>query len=411
MKYVILAGICLPENRSSFAYSMEECIQLISACGMETVDTVTQQSQSKDPRTAFRKGKLEELRESVVMHEADGVVFFNSISIDTADRISAAVGVEVIDRTALILQIFSMRARSSQAKLQTKLARLSYDLPRVLRRNEESSQHARGSYRNRGAGEMRSDIIERKYRGRMAVLRNELKKIAVQRTQDENRRAKTLLKRVALIGYTNAGKSSLMNALIQMTNGKGSEIFAEDMLFATLDTSVRKIEYENMAYYLYDTVGFVSDLPHSLVEAFQSTLDAAKDADLLLQVIDVSDERYEEKITVTEETLKAIGADHIPILRVYNKCDLINGEVHGLRVSCVTHEGLKELQQEILKRIYPDEEQGEYVIPYQRMDLLHKYRPVMKVKNEQYTDDGIQCDISGEKKYLTLFQIYRKDKK
>ena len=220
-----------------------------------------------------------------------------------AERISAVAGCNVIDRTALILDIFSSRARSRQAKLQTEMARLQYDLPRLLNSDNDRERERGGGVTNRGSGEMRSAIVARKYQKRIQDLKKELKKIESQRQMDERRRSKTLLRRVALVGYTNAGKSSFMNCLIQNTEASGNEVFEKDMLFATLDTSVRKIVYDKKTFFLYDTVGFVSDLPHTLVEAFKSTLDAARDADLLVEIVDVSDDDYETKMEVTENTL------------------------------------------------------------------------------------------------------------
>ena len=240
--------------------------------------------------------------------DVDLVVFYNSLSVQMAERISAVVGCNVIDRTALILDIFSSRARSRQAKLQTEMARLQYDLPRLLNSDNDRERERGGGVTNRGSGEMRSAIVARKYQKRIQDLKQELKKIESQRQMDERRRSKTLLRRVALVGYTNAGKSSFMNCLIQNTEASGNAVFEKDMLFATLDTSVRKIVYDKKTFFLYDTVGFVSDLPHTLVEAFKSTLDAARDADLLVEIVDVSDDDYETKMEVTENTLREIGA-------------------------------------------------------------------------------------------------------
>lgn len=407
MKNVILAGISLRRRRSSFLSAMAECRELIAACGMHTAAEVVQQSESMDPHTAFRSGKLQELADAVHENGADGVVFLNSLHVQTAMRIAEACGVDVIDRTAVILRIFSQRARSRQAILQTEMARLQYDLPRVLLDHAEQSEHARSSYSNRGSGEMRSAAVERKYAKRIALLRAELERISQRRGQDEKRRSKTLLKRAALVGYTNAGKSSLLNCCVQMFHGEGSLTGTKDMLFATLDTSVRRITYDRRAFFMYDTVGFVSDLPHELVEAFQSTLDAARDADLLIHVVDLSDPDWQHKMEVTMDTLHQIHADGIPLLRVFSKADLVAelpSPSEGIAVSSVSGEGIHEMTERILGMLYPKEEEGIYLIPYQRMGDFQRYCTVLETEVIDHTGDGMVVKMAGERQYLDIFR-------
>ena len=215
MKKVILAGICLRSQQKSFASSMGECERLCEACGYEIVEKLTQSSDSIDRNTAFRKGKIEELRLLVENTDAQLVVFFNSLTVQMAHRISEQIGINVIDRTSLILDIFAYRARSRQAKLQVEMARLQYALPKAVSEGGSEERSRGGGVKNRGAGEMRSSVIARTYRNRIAELKKELAEIENRRNRDERRRSKTLLKRVALIGYTNAGKSSLMNSILQ----------------------------------------------------------------------------------------------------------------------------------------------------------------------------------------------------
>ena len=411
MKNVILAGVSLKEERSAFAAAMKECRELILACGMHVVREVTQQSISMDPHTAFRSGKLTELADAIRESQADGIVFLNALRVQTAQRIADVCGVDVIDRTAVILRIFSLRARSKQAKLQTEMARLQYDLPRILSANTEESEHSRSSFNNRGAGEMRSAVIERKYAKRIAALRKELDAISVQKGQDERRRSKTMMKRAAFVGYTNAGKSSLLNACVKRFQSAGSFAFEEDMLFATLDTSVRKITYDKMSFFLYDTVGFVSDLPHELVDAFQSTLDAAVDADLLIHVVDLSDPDHEHKMQVTMDTLRTIHADKIPLLRVFNKCDLLtDGErtESGVLTSCLTGEGIEEMTQKILDLLYPKEDEGIFEIPYDKLGDFQKYAVVLRTKVLDHTDRGMVVQMAGERRYLDIFRHDRR---
>jgi GTP-binding protein HflX len=410
MKKVILAGISLGKNTLEFADRMRETASLCHAAGLEILETVTQQSRSIDPNTAFRSGKLQEL--SQLCHELDPdlVIFHNGLSIRMQDRIADICGVNVIDRTSLILDIFAKRARSKAATMQVEMARLQYDLPRILNESADQAGHERGgSAYNRGAGEMRSDLIARQYAGRIAALKQELKKIEKQRWQDERRRTRTLMRRVALVGYTNAGKSSLMNAMIERSSQQGGRVMEEDMLFATLDTSVRMITCGARKFLLYDTVGFVSDLPHTLIDAFKSTLDAARDADLLIHVADASDPACADKIQITEETLKEIGADGIEVLRVYNKCDLLSdsSQIDGLKISCKTGAGMDEFMQVLIDKLYPKEDSAMILLPYDRIAMIDMYKTAVDIKILENREDGMVVSLQGPSRYLAAFRNYR----
>lgn len=408
MKRVILAGVCLSEERKSFTSKMEECRQLCSACGYETVADIVQNSMSMDRNTAFRSGKMEELVRLVNETQADGIIFCNTLSVSASSRIADITGVSVIDRTALILDIFSSRARTRQAKLQTEMARLQYALPAISNTKGESERSRGGSVNNRGAGEMRSSLIARKYRSRISELKKELADIETRRSLDERKRSRTLLKRAALVGYTNAGKSSFMNVILERYGGNGSQVMTEDMLFATLDTSVRLVQYKQYAFLLYDTVGFVSEMPEPLLDAFYSTLSIAKEADLLINVID-GHESYEEKTEVTEETLKKIGAEQIPVLRVYNKMDLCKHPemIAGNQISCCTEEGIDAFMEEIINHLYPKEEEYQVFLPYDKMSMFNEYRKVCSMEILEHKEDGVLLKVAGEKNYLQAFEKYR----
>ena len=398
VKNVILAGISLKNSTDSFEILLDETRALCEACGMNVLSVIVQKSRSMDPSTAFRKGKLQELRQLREQKDADGIVFHNALSVQTAGRIAEYCGAEVIDRTAVILNIFSSRAGSRQAKLQTEMARLQYDLPRLQNQNNSDGHERGGAAYNRGAGEMRSSLTARKYEARIAVLRRELKKIEQRTGQDERRRSKTLMKRAALTGYTNAGKSSLMNCLLRLSHQPGSFVAEKDMLFATLDTSVRRITYQGKSFLLSDTVGFVSDLPHSLIEAFQATLQAALGADLLIHVIDFSDPDWQTKAQITEDTLKQIGAEDIPVLRVFNKTDLAEGRTaDGMMISCLRDEGIRELAEEILARLYPEEDSVVCRISYDRMNIADKYFALLKYEILSRDEQAMTVRVSGPK--------------
>lgn len=414
MSEIILAGIRLKsQSEEEFNAAMDECRALCDACGLTIVGEMTQNSSSIDLKTAFRSGKLQELSSLVHETNADQVVFYNPLRIQTSQRISEMCGgVDVIDRTALILHIFSMRAKTRQAKLQTEMARLQYDLPRVLSDHDEGGHERGGAVTNRGGGEMRSEIIARKYQARITDLKEELAKIETRRGQDERRRSKTLLKRAALVGYTNAGKSSFMNAMLKRCGEPGSEVLEQDMLFATLDTSVRKCREGNQEYLLYDTVGFVSDLPHMLVEAFKSTLDAARDADLLIHVVDVSDPAWQKKQEITIDTLREIGADKIPVMRVYNKIDLVqDAKYEGFGISCLTGQGIDEVSHAMIEELYPKQKSFTCLLPYDKMAMFDAYRKFLQMNILEQNEEGMLMEISGPEKYVEPFRIYSIGKK
>lgn len=410
MKKAVLAGISLKNAPKQFESAFAETKALCEACGLEVAGEISQQSRSMDQRTAFRQGKMQELAALVKAVDADLVVFHNPLPIQVTERISSICGVNVIDRTSLILDIFAQRARSRAAFLQVEMARLQYDLPRILHETADQSGHERGgSAYNRGAGEMRSDLVARQYAGRIAALKKELQKIEKQRYQDERRRTRTLMRRAALVGYTNAGKSSLMNAMIAMSTSQGKTVMEEDMLFATLDTSVRMISYDQRKFLLYDTVGFVSDLPHSLIQAFKSTLDAARDADLLIHVVDASDPVCDDKIEITRETLKEIGAGDIEVLQVYNKCDLLKDDSHisGLKISCRTGEGMPEFMAALLARLYPEEEKAMILLPYDRIAMIDMYKTAVEMEILENREEGMLISLKGPSRYIAAFRNYR----
>lgn len=408
----VLCGMILPENEADFEEIYAECKELCHACFIHVEAEMTQKMDHVDPRSGFRSGKINELRNLVNQLDADVIVFANNLSITVAKRIQEATGVTVIDRTSLILEIFSLRAKTKQAMIQVEMARLQYDLPRLTLDVEKESHSRGGGFKNRGAGEMRSSLVQRKYKARIKYLKKELEDIQKNAEIAEVRRNKSSLAKAALVGYTNAGKSSTMNAMLALNNRDEATVFEKDMLFATLDTSVRHMTYGQKEFLLYDTVGFVSDLPKPLIEAFKSTLDAARNADLLIHVVDASNPNWQEKALITEETLKEIGAGDIPIIRVFNKIDLIEEDEDmpmGICISCKENLGVEDLVQTCVEHLYPVEKSMQCLVPYSEMGLLQKNRKVLNIKVLDNLDDGQHVILSGEKERLKAFEMYKID--
>jgi GTP-binding protein HflX len=309
----VLVGVVTPnvtdEQQKEY---LEELQFLVETAGGETVKWFTQKLQRPERATFVGTGKLEEIKEYVVAEEIDMVVFDDELSPSQLRNIERELGVKILDRNNLILDIFAGRAQTAQAKSQVELAQLQYLLPR-LTRLWTHLERQKGGIGMRGPGESQIETDRRLILNKISLLKDKLK--LIDRQNETQRKNRNQMVRVALVGYTNVGKSTIMNMISK------SDVFAENKLFATLDTTVRKVVIENMPFLLSDTVGFIRKLPHHLVECFKSTLDEVREADILVHVVDVSHPNFEDQIRTVNETLKELGAIDKQMITVFNKID------------------------------------------------------------------------------------------
>ena len=401
----ILVGIYLPkQSEEKVDYSLEELKQLAETAYAEVITTLTQNRDSVDKSWFIGKGKIEELERLIEQFEIDLVIFNGELTPSQIRNIEQKLDCRVIDRTQLILDIFALRANSKEGKIQVELAQLNYLLPRLSGRGEAMSRLGAG-IGTRGPGETKLESDRRHIRNRIADLRRQLKEVIRHRELYRQRRKKNEIPQVALVGYTNAGKSTLLN---QLTH---SEVLAEDRLFATLDPTSRKVELPNgRNIILTDTVGFIQDLPHELIAAFRSTLEEAKQADLILHVIDVSHEYYQEQIEVVEELLQEIEAHTIPRIIVYNKADRIEqyqntyDPLHEkIYISSFHLDDLHQLLLGIEDQLSRDLIVHNYKIPPERGDLLsYLHRKGKPVQEFQWDEDEQVWNIHVELKSIDL---------
>ena len=387
----ILVGISTGEDIS---YSMDELSGLAEADGVEVLAVMTQNVERINAGTYMGSGKLAELTEACANMEADLVIFNDELTGMQLRNIEDAVGIKVIDRTILILDIFADRATSREGKLQVEMAQLQYRMPRLLGFGKSLSRLG-GGIGTRGPGEKKLESDRRHIQHRLDEIRAELKEVAANRGVQRARREKSEIPVAALVGYTNSGKSSIMNALLSMGQREDKQVFEKDMLFATLDTAQRLISFEDgRSFILIDTVGFVSRLPHALVNAFKSTLDEVKYADVLIHVVDASFPEHDFHIGVTDSVMEELGASGKDRLLVFNKCDLVPGfstlgyGKDSLAVSAKTGEGLGELMDRLRDMLFSDLETVRLLIPFDRGELVSRLMSSSSPSEVEYTENG-----------------------
>ncbi|MED1555623.1 GTPase HflX [Bacillus paramycoides] len=410
LQRAVLVGVNLG-NESDFAYSMEELENLAEACDVEVIGQVTQNLQRVNPSHYIGKGKIEEVAAYVKEIDANMVIFNDELSPSQIRNLEEDLDCKVIDRTILILDIFAQRAKTKEAQLQVEVAHLQYMMPRLIGLRESLGRQSGGvGTKNKGVGEKKLELDRRKIEEQISVLNKDLEALVAQRQTQRKQRKKNEIPVVALVGYTNAGKSTTMNAMLEIYNGtEEKQVFEKDMLFATLETSVRNIDLpDNKSFLLTDTVGFVSKLPHHLVRAFRSTLEEVAEADLLIHVVDYANPNYEQLIDITNETLKKIGVENIPTIYAYNKSDMVDVEIPKVQedrvyLSAKKHVGIEELVEMIRSHIYKEYTKCEMLIPYDQGQVVSYFNNHAHVLSTSYENEGtkiaLECKTSDYEKY------------
>lgn len=393
MYKAILVGADL-KNNGLMDYYMEELASLAAARDIEVLHTMTQSINRITAKYYIGSGKVEEVGTFAKNLDADIVIFNNELSGSQIRNLENEIGVRVIDRTLLILDIFAVRAKTKEAMLQVEIAQLEYMLPR-LSGLRESLGRQQGGIGSRGPGEKKLELDRRRIEAERFRLRKELSDIVRARKIQRKNRTKSSIKKIAIVGYTNSGKSTLLNALIECTHKDiDKKVYVEDMLFATLETSTRHIILDNNKEFIAtDTVGFVSNLPHNLIESFKSTLEEITEADFLIHIVDTSNSFYENQIEVTNKTLEEIGVKGIPVIYVYNKYDLIEEEIKPLHypsviVSLLDPNGIKTVIKIIEKELFKDYEEVSLLIPFDEGEIVSFFNENTHIISQDYTNEG-----------------------
>lgn len=386
--------------------SIDELEELAHTAGAEVVGKVIQKKEAPEKATFVGVGKLAEIIGFIENNDVDLLIFDSELSPSQQRNLERLTKVRVIDRTMLILDIFASRARTSEGKLQVELAQLKYSLPRLAGQGTALSRLG-GGIGTRGPGETKLESDKRHIRRRIDKLQQELNSLEKRRNQMRRRREKDGVQTVAIVGYTNAGKSTLMNALTQ------AGVLAENKLFATLDpTSRALILPDGRQVMLIDTVGLIRRLPHKLVEAFKSTLEEASDATVILNVCDASDEHCAEHLEVTKELLQELGCQGKPIISVMNKCDLV-GDIYSMptfgktvMISALKERGFDELLDAILKELPPTRRKAELLLPFSAGAIAAKIRNDGVVEEEEYRPEGLYMKVIVDMMLLAQIKEY-----
>jgi GTP-binding protein HflX len=414
---IVLVGVTLPPATSEDTEAgLDELAQLVDTAGADEVGRLVQRRAAPDPPTYIGKGKAEELRDLALATDCDTVVFDNELTPAQQRNLEKLLGRTAIDRTAVILDIFAQNAHSQEGKAQVELALLKYNLPRIRGKGTALSQQAGGATAaggarigTRGPGETQLEVDRRRIQRRIHKLEADLRQIDKHRATQRKAQHRARTQRVAIVGYTNAGKSTLLNRLTD------AGVLVEDRLFATLDATTRRLDLPGgEKVLLTDTVGFIRKLPHQLVEAFKSTMSVAADADLLVHVVDASASDPEGNIDAVRSVLREIGADEVPVLYAFNKSDLAPSEaprlakVHegSVAFSATTGDGVDTLLRTIAARLRALTSVVQLAIPYDRGDVIAAVHREGEVLAEHASDDAMELRVRMDDASLGQFTAF-----
>lgn len=408
---IIVVGVATSENDDTDK-SLDELIELGQTAGVETVAKVIQNREKVHPGTYIGKGKIEEVRELVIKHKADTVVCDDELTPAQFNNLSQMLDVKVVDRTVMILDIFAKRASTSEGKLQVELAQLRYRASHLIGGRSELSRLG-GGIGTRGPGEQKLEMDRRLIKERINQVRKELEQVKRTRELTRKKRQENPIPVVAIVGYTNAGKSTLLNHLT------GAGVLSEDKLFATLDPTTRKLVRENGEEILFtDTVGFIRKLPHHLIQAFRSTLEEAKYADLILHVVDCSNEDMDSQMYTVYETLKKLEVGDKKIITAFNKIDVCDREEtlkdlaadRTVRISAKTGQGIEQMLSAISEVIAEGKQLLDKVFGYDEAGAVSNVRKYGQVMEEEYRNEGIYIKALIPREYMYLFVEEKKKK-
>ncbi len=416
MEKAIIVGLDLPNNTYDIKYSLDELTNLALSDEIMVVEVIIQKAEHPTAATFIGKGKVQEVKTAVIAHDADLVIFDDELSPSQMRNLERELNVKIIDRSFLILDIFAKRAKTNEAMLEIKLAQNKYLLPRLAGLHDDLSRQggaSSGGFSAKGPGEKQLELDKRYLMTETYRLERELEKIRGMKERQSQKRKENEIAIVALVGYTNAGKSSTMNTILNAVEvNDEKQVYEKDQLFATLDTSTRQINYNNYQFLLVDTVGFVSKLPHHLVNSFRSTLEEIKNADLILHVVDISSKYYQEQMDVTNNVLASLGCQHIPMVYLLNKYDLLENKestftgAENIPFSNKTKLNIDKAFESIIKKTQKELLSLELLIPYKDGDIANFVEKNSKVISKLYLDNGIHFNIEISPKYYKKVSNY-----
>lgn len=397
---VLLVGVLTSTQAIDPSYDIEydllELSNLCESCNMEVIDKITQNLDEINSKSYVGKGKLEEIKMMINSYDINTIVCNDELSPAQIENLEKELEVTIFDRTYVILKIFKSRAKTKEAIVQVEIASLKYMLPRLTGMRKGLSRQSGG--KNKGKGETQLELDRRRIEARISFLNNELKELTKERQFQREKRKKNNMLIVSLVGYTNSGKSSTMNAILtKYAKDRVLEksVFEKDMLFATLETSTRFVKLNsNLEFLLTDTVGFINKLPHTLIEAFKSTLEEIKEADLIVHVVDASNAHYNEQVETTNHVLNEIGAKDIPVLYAFNKMDKLTDYFYvPSNYECAVRYSAKNDIDELVKSIevnlFKDYKLATFVFPYDKGNLVSLINEKSKIVNTKYKENII----------------------